>query len=217
MEKKDLKKVSIEELISYSKQKEVPTVTIIEDVTDEEFKYVDLVSERLKLRVIMVEKTNMIAFIDNSLIACKIAKELRKKSQVMYYDFSRRPSGSITIYALTGYTDHWIVLRDNGYKVFAYNEEGEKIDAWIDTNIKDVKPVYLNSLKLSIYKFSVYLRGKGESGNVEILRHSRINFVNDGIYNEKRNCYYPSGKNNKDIAEHNKLEKLFKKWGFNTL
>ena len=96
----------------------------------------------------------------------------------MYYDFAKRPSGSITIFALTGYTKHWEILRDNGYKVFAYNEEGKEIEALIDTNIKDVEPEYLNSLKLSIYKFSVYLRGKGESGNVEILKHSRINFIN---------------------------------------
>ena len=52
MEKKDLKQVSIEELITYSKQKEVPAVTIIQDITDNEFKYVDLISERLKLQPI---------------------------------------------------------------------------------------------------------------------------------------------------------------------
>ena len=38
-----------------------------------------------------------------------------------------------------------------------------------------------------------------------------------GIYNENRKCYYPSGNSNKDIAEYNKLEKLFKKWGFKSL
>lgn len=217
MIKSDFKVVTIEELISYSKQKEVPTVVIIDNVSDEDFKYVDIISERLKLCPIIVENTNMVAFIDNSNVSLKIAKDLKKRCQKMNYDFFKRPSGSITIFALTGYTDHWTVLRDNGYIVKAYGETGAEIEPWIDTNIKDIEPTYLNSLGLSIYSFSVYLRGKGESGNVTILKHSRGNFSNGGIYNEQRRCYYPSGTSNKDIAETNKINKLFKKWGFNHL
>ena len=217
MTKSDFKAVTIEELISYSKQKEVPAVVVIDDVSDEDFKYIDVIAERLKIQPIIVDNTNMVAFIDNSNVSRKIAKDLKKKCQMMYYDYFKRPSGSITIFALTGYTKNWTVLRDNGYIVIAYDETGAEIDPWIDTDIKDVEPTYLNSLGLSIYEFSVYLRGKGESGNVTILKHSRSNFSNGGIYNEQRKCYYPSGTSNKDIAETNKINKLFKKWGFNQL
>ena len=102
----EFKAIPIDELISYSKQKEVPAVVIIDDVSDEDFKYIDIISERLKLRPIIVEATNMIAFIDNSNVSRKIAKDLNKGCQMMYYDFLKRPSGSITIFALTGYTYH---------------------------------------------------------------------------------------------------------------
>ena len=73
----------------------------------------------------------------------------------MFYDFARRPSCNIVIYALTGYTDHWIIIKDNGYIVNAFDEFGNEIEPWINTN--------------------------------------------------------------KDIAEKNKLEKLFKKLGFKSL
>ena len=213
----EFKAIPIDELISYSKQKEVPAVVIIDDVSDEDFKYLDIISERLKLRPIIVEDTDMIAFIGNSNVSLKIAKDLKKRCQKMFYDYFKRPSGSITIFALTGYTDHWTVLRDNGYIVTAYDETGTETQPWIDTDIENVEPTYINSLGLSIYECSVYLRGKGESGNVTILKHSRSNFSNGGIYNEYRRCYYPAGTSNNEIAETNKLNKLFMKWGFKHL
>ena len=89
---------------------------------------------------------------------------------------------------------------------------------WIDTDIKNVEPKTLNSLHLSIYGITIAFRGKHRSGSIEIIKHSRQNFINEGVFNEKRNCYYPkTTTSNKDIAEYNKLEKLFKKWGFKSL
>lgn len=214
MDKKDLKKVNLEELITYSKQKETPSITIIERISDEELEYVDLISERLFIEPIIVKNTDMIAFISNSEVARKIAKKLKKKSQTMYYDFFKRPSSSITIFALTGYTKSWNIIRDNGYKIQAFDEKGKECETWLNTNIKEVEPTYLNSLGLSKFNCSLQIRNKGRKKNIEILRHSRLNYINDGIYNEKRNCYYPSGNSNKEIAEYNKLEKLFKRWGF---
>ena len=135
----------------------------------------------------------------------------------MYYDFIQRPSGSITIYALTGYTNHWKTIKNNGYKILAYDENGLKTNPWIKTDIKAIEPKFLNSLGLSKYKTLIYLNGKKQNTNIEILEHSRQNFLNDGIYNKERNCYYPSENNNKNIAEKNKIDKLFKKWGFGKL
>lgn len=43
MIKLEFKPVPIEQLISYSKQKEVPAVVIIDDVLDEDFKYIDII------------------------------------------------------------------------------------------------------------------------------------------------------------------------------
>ena len=66
-------------------------------------------------------------------------------------------------------------------------------------------------------KFKKSKYGDKQNTNIEILEHSRQNFLNDGIYNKERNCYYPSENNNKNIAEKNKINKLFKKWGFGKL
>ena len=55
MTKADYKAVPIEELISYSKQKEVPAVVIIYNVSDEDFKYIDIILEMLKLRTIIFD------------------------------------------------------------------------------------------------------------------------------------------------------------------
>ena len=210
MVRTDIKAIRLEELITYSKQKEASTVTIIDDVSDEDIEYIEIISERLNLIYFSVKNTNMIAFISNTLVALKIAKNLHKRSQTMYYNYYKRPS-SIAMYAISGYTDHWIET-DKGYEVEAYDEKGDKTETWINTDIKDVEPEYLNSLKLNIYSLR-----KDSCRNLAILEHSIENFLNDGIYNEERKCYYPIGNSNKDIAEYNKLEKLFKQWGFKSL
>ena len=217
MEKKNLKEVSIEELIAYSKQKDTPAVTIIDNVTERELIYINLLSDRLFIEPIIIKETKMIAFIGNPCVVQKIARDLKRRSQTMYYDFIQRPSGSITIYALTGYTNHWKTIKNNGYKILAYDENGLKTNPWIKTDIKAIEPKFLNSLGLSKYKTLIYLNGKKQNTNIEILEHSRQNFLNDGIYNKERNCYYPSENNNKNIAEKNKIDKLFKKWGFGKL
>ena len=217
MKKENLKEANIKELISYSKQKDTPAVTIIDNMTGKEFEYINLLSDRLFLEPIVVEKSNMIAFIGNYLIVHKIAKDLKRKSQTMFYDLIQRPSGSITIYSLTGYTDHWKLIRNNGYKILAYDEKGLEIDPWINTDSEEIEPIFLNSLGLSKYENSIYLNGAKKNINVEILEHSRRNFLNNGLYNEERNCYYPSENSNKDIAEKNKIDKLFKKYGLGKL
>ena len=74
--------------------------------------------------------------------------------------------------------------------------------------------VHLNTNNLVL---TLFLKGREENFKLRILKHSKQNLLNGGIYNENRNCYYPSGNSNKDIAEYNKLEKLFKKWGFKKL
>lgn len=216
MSKLDFIQVSLEEVISYTKQKDVPAVTIIADVTGEDFKYIGIIASRLKLYVILVKNTNMVAIIDNTLIARKIAKELNKRCQIMYYDFIQKPSGSITIYALTGYTHHFKILRDNGHIVKAFDEHGNEIRPWINTtDLENVAPINLNALKFNKYNCSVSLNGR--LSNTLLEEHSRQNYLNDGIYINEHNCYYPSGRSTKEIAEINKLNKLFNKLGIKRL
>ena len=112
MENVPLKKVSLEEVISYSKQKESPRLTVLDSITDEEMKEIGELIGRLKLLFLCVAE-NRIAFINNVDVALKIAKDFKKKSQVMYYDFFKRPSGSLVNYAITEDTRSWIILKDN--------------------------------------------------------------------------------------------------------
>ena len=212
--------ISLEEIISYSKQKESPRITVVDSITDDEFKEIGELISRLKLLFLCVP-SNRLAFINNVDVALKIAKDFHKKSQVMYYDFAQRPSGSLVSYALTGYTQYWITLRDNGYIVKAYDEEGQEMQQeWLNTDIKEVTPSNLGKLGLKNFEISLGIRGINSSGNSnkEILELSRHHFVNGGIYNADRNCYYPRDRTTaKGTAEYNKLEKLFRKWGFSSL
>ena len=212
-----LENVSLEEVISYSKQKESPRITVLDSIIDDEFKEIGELIGRLKLLFLCVAE-NRIAFINNVDVALKLAKDYKKKSQVMYQDFAQRPSCSLVSYALTGYTPSWIILRDNGYIVKAYDETGQEMqEPWLNTNIEEVTPSNLYKLGLKKFEISLGIRGVGSSrnSNKEILELSRHHFVNGGIYNEERNCYYPRDRTTaRGTAEYNKLEKLFRKWGF---
>lgn len=107
-----MEQVSLQEVIAYSKQKESPRIVVVDHITDEEMQEIGELIGRLKLLFICV-KGNRLAFINNVDVALKIAKDFHKKSQVMYYDFAKRPSANLVAYALTGYTPSWIILRDN--------------------------------------------------------------------------------------------------------
>ena len=212
-----LNSVTLDEVISYSKQKEVPRIIIIDDCTKEEADYIETVSERLSLCYLQVKSSNKIAFINCSELAVKIAKNLKKRLQVMYQDYSRRPT-NLAMYAMTKYTKDWITLRDNGYIVKAYNADGEEIEQWIDTNVVDVSPIHLNRYNFKSYSISLHIRSCGSSFSSQILELSRQNFINNGIYNEIRNCYYPRDRTtHAGISMYNKLEKLFQKHGFSSL
>lgn len=91
--------------------------------------------------------------------------------------------------------------------------------SWINTDIEEVTPSNLYKLGLKNFEISLHIRGIGSSGNSNnaILELSRYHFIHSGIYNKERNCYYPRDTTtNRGIAEYNKLEKLFKKWGFSS-
>ncbi len=100
----------------------------------------------------------------------------------MYYDFAQRPSCSLVNYALTGYTKSWITLKDNGYIVKAYDEEGQEMQQpCLDTNIKEVTTSNLQKLGLKNFEISLGIRSIGSSGNSnkQILELSRYHFIHN--------------------------------------
>lgn len=65
---------------------------------------------------------------------------------------------------------------------------------------------------------TLFIAEHEKSWKLRILEHSKKNYFDGGIFNMYRNCYYPNNLLiNKNIAEKNKIEKLFKKWGFRSL
>lgn len=93
----------------------------------------------------------------------------------------------------------------------------EDIENMIKKEINSNKTTGIN-IKSNNLTLTLFLKGREKSWKLRILEHSQKNYFNGGLYNEKRNCYYPKDLSNyKNIAEYNKLEKLFKKWGFNSL
>lgn len=190
----DLKSISIEELISYSKQKESPTITVIDDIRAENFNYIVQMMERLRLLILRIDGTNQIAFFYCSNIALKIAKVLKKRAQVMYYDFAKRPKSALMA-AIPGYSKGWEIIRDNGYIVKAYDAGEKEIDEWLNTNIEEVPTPNLSNYSFKNYSFLASL-GSSRRSNEKILQLSRYYYLNDGVFNEKRQCYYPSDLDN---------------------
>lgn len=208
--------MTLDEVICYSKQKESPPVTVIE-ITNDKMEYVKTVVERLRLDMLEIADTKMVAIINNTEVATKIAKDIHTRCQVMYYDLLKRPSVDFTSFLLTGITPSWITIRDNGYIVKSYNTDGEEIEQWLNTDIENTKVPTLDEIK----KYIVTLRIRGRERNNynnAILELSRHHFINNGVFYDKRQCYYPNSNNtNKEIEDFNRLEKLFKRWGFKSL
>ena len=191
MKSLELTTVTLDEIISYSKHKESPVISIIDEVTKTEYDYVVEVSKRLRLLFFSIKNCNKIAFINCSDLVLKLAKELKKKVQIMYYDFSKRPRMPISLYAITGVCKDWIVTKDNGYVVKAFDAEGKQMQEWINTNIKEVSASNLEKYGFKKYSVSLCIRGCNRNTNNSILELSRYHFVDGGIFNAKRNCYYP--------------------------
>lgn len=92
------------------------------------------------------------------------------------------------------------------------------IEYMIDQELKRGPKNTLNFKSDNFILLSICLKGKSKGWRLKILEHSKKNYLEGGIYNEKRNCYYPKDLSTYEgIAEYNKLEKLFKRWGFTKL
>lgn len=108
----ELKDVKLKEIISYSKHKGSPKITILEKVNRTELEEIGTISnERLQLLFLCASEGNIV-FIGATNEALTLAKKYKKKAQVIYYDFAQMPE-NITLYALTGICKRWIPIRDN--------------------------------------------------------------------------------------------------------
>lgn len=117
----ELVEVPLEEFITLSKQDKSPVITITDELSALSFNYVVAVADKLKLVFFIVKGTRKLAFIGNVKVAEKICQILKVKRQCMFF--------------------HRKDKRINGYKfpnyvVRAFDEDNNKIDPFINTNIE---------------------------------------------------------------------------------
>lgn len=146
----ELQEIELNEIICYSKKQNSPLITILDELTASQFNYVVAYADLLKLVYFMIKDTKKIAFMGNAYIVLKIAKNIQVKAQVMYY-----------------YTPSYkSVLKSNltpkhnrsAYIVKAYDRNGNKTKAFIDTNIQSVSCDNLDKYEYHDFKYNVVPR-----------------------------------------------------------
>lgn len=151
----ELQEVGIEEIISFSRLKDSPTITIIDDLNAGLFNYVVTYADELKLIFFIIKGTNKIAFIGNSNLALKIAQVIQKKAQVIK-SFPK-------------------------YDVSAFDEFGKTTEAFIDINLPDISCDRLMEYKFSDFKYAMRIRGAGNNKvDMQKLKLARENYLKNG-------------------------------------
>ena len=151
----ELQEVEIEEIVSFSKLKDSPTITIIDDLNAGLFNYVVTYADELKLIFFIIKGTNKIAFIGNSNLALKIAQVIQKQAQV--------------------------IKAFPKYEVSAFNELGEPTEIFIDINLPDVPCDKLMEYKFNDFKYAMKIRGAGNNKvDIQKLKLKRKNYLKNG-------------------------------------
>lgn len=169
----ELQEVELQEIISYAKQEHSAFVTILDDLNYGLFNQLAVWADQLKFIFFIIKDTHKVAIIGNSSIAEKVARMLQVKSQTMFYSDlrPRKILGKI-------YTPSY----DNHFKVKAYNEKGQKIEPFIDTDIETVECTTLSKYKFGCLRYAMKIRGSGNNKieSLESLKISRRNFLKYG-------------------------------------
>lgn len=169
----ELQEVELAEIINYSKLENSPSITILDELNSGAFNQIVIWADELKLIFFIIKGTRKIAFIGKSIIAQKIAKILQVKSQTMYYcDLKpRKIFGKI-----------YVPNKQSNYVVKAYNERGQEIKPFIDTNIENVSCDMLLNYNFRDYKYAMKIRGAGNNKveSLQALGKKRKDFLKNG-------------------------------------
>ncbi len=169
----ELQEVSLQEIISYSKMEHSAFVTILDDLNYGLFNELVVLADQLKFIFFIIKDTRKVAIIGNSSIAEKVARKLQVKYQTMFYRDLRPRKILGKIYT---------PKTDNHFKVKAYNEKGQEIEPFIDTNIETVECTTLSKFKFGGLRYAMKIRGSGNNKieSLESLKISRRNFLKSG-------------------------------------
>ncbi len=168
----ELQEVSMPEIISYSKLKTSPVVTILDNLNYGLFNQLVVWVDLLKIPMFLIKDTYKIAIIGHQRLALNIAKKLQVKCQAMY-NAPLKPKkilGKIHI-----------PQRKSPYVVKAYNEYGKPIAPFIDTDIETTDCEILSKYKFTFFRYAMKIRGAGNNRieSYESLRKIRKEFLNE--------------------------------------
>ena len=167
----ELQEIDLEEIISYSKLNNSPTITIFDDLNYGLFNQFVVYADTLKLIFFIIKGTHKVAVIGNRQIALKIARIFKIKAQYIYYS-------NLSPKKLLGK----IYTPKENYRVQAYNENGKPVEQFIDTNIKNVSCDNLLKYDFRDFKYAMKIRGSGNNKieSMESIRDLRKNFLKNG-------------------------------------
>lgn len=169
----ELQEISLQEIISYSKLPDSNFVTILDDLNYGLFNQLVVWADQLKLIFFIIKDTRKVAIIGNSSIAEKVARKLQVNYQIMHNTDLKPRKLLGKIYTPT-YNSNYIVK--------AYNEKGQKIAPFIDTNIEIVECTTLSKFRFGGLRYAMKIRGSGNNKieSLESLKISRMNFLKNG-------------------------------------
>ena len=169
----ELQEISLQEIISYSKLPDSLFVTILDDLNYGLFNELVVLADQLKFIFFIIKDTHKVAIIGNSSIAEKVAKMLQVKYQTMFYRDLRPRKILGKIYT---------PKNDNHFKVKAYNEKGQEIAPFINTDIETTNCDTLSRYKFTPFRYAMKIRGRGNNKieSLESLKISRRNFLKYG-------------------------------------
>ena len=160
LETLELQEISLEEIISYSKEKGRPVITIFDELTASQFNYVVAYADLLKLVYFIVKDTRKVAFVGTPYLALKIAKNMQVRCQVVHYHKPLCEIGLKPNLERKPNTERYVVK--------AYDKFGNKSEPFIDTNISSVSCDNLNKYDFKDLKYNVVARND-KNGKVDIF------------------------------------------------
>jgi len=160
LETLELQEISLAEIISYSKEKNRPVITIFDELTASQFNYVVAYADLLKLVYFIVKDTRKVAFIGTPYIALKIAKNMQVKCQIVHYHKPLCEKGLKLNLERKPNTERYVVK--------AYDKFGNKTEPFIDTDIPSIPCHTLSKYEFHDLKYNVVARNN-KNGKVDMF------------------------------------------------
>lgn len=170
LEEIELQEITLEEIISYSKLKGSPVITIFDELTASQFNYIVAYADLLKLVYFIVKNTRKVAFVGTPYLALKIAKNMQVKAQAVHYHKPLCEIGLKPKLERKPNTEKYVIK--------VYDKFGNKTEPFIDTNILSIPCSTLSKYEFHDLKYNVVARynknGKVDAQQIKSLRQQYL-------------------------------------------